>query len=212
MASEGEGLEGTIYFERQTRLLCGLHVMNNLVRRFSLTNTNPESHSNIFLAHLTPHVCFQFGKAEFTVAELDAFAKTAGTGSVFGYYDLNTLQLAADSRNCDISFFDARRHVDDLPMDDPMLLGFLVNITSSLLYFFKSKHWVCIRKLPGENGAPARWYHLDSKGKRPELVEEDKVGPLLAQLRNHGAQLLVVTKKATEVEADAATVAEVVEE
>lgn len=146
------------------------------------------------------------------MAELDAFAKTAGTGSVFGYYDLNTLQLAADSRDCDISFFDARKHVDELPMDDPLLLGFLVNITSSLLYFFKSKHWLCVRKVTGDNSEPARWYQLDSKGKRPENVEEVRVGPLLAQLRNHGAQLLVVTRKAAHVEATEASPSEAVEE
>lgn len=32
MASDEQGPEQAIYFERQTRFLCGLHVLNNLVR------------------------------------------------------------------------------------------------------------------------------------------------------------------------------------
>lgn len=124
---------------------------------------------------------------------------------MFGYYDLNVLQLAADSRGYDISFFDARKHVDELPLDDDSVVGILINITTPLMYFWKSKHWICIRKVSTEEEKRHQWYYLDSKAKRPEFVETQHVGPRAAQLRNHGALILIVTRKPAQIENAALT-------
>lgn len=137
----------------------------------------------------------KLGKQEFSVSELDSFAKTAGTGSVFGYYDLNALQLAADSRGYDISFFDARKNVQELPLSDSSVVGILVNTTTPLMYFFKSKHWFCIRKTSNSDKGSMSWYLLDSKRKKPESLEQDQIGPLIDQLRKEGAQVLLFTRK-----------------
>jgi josephin len=167
MASSSSSETAEIYFEKQTRFLCGAHALNNL-----------------------------FGKAEFSIGELDSLAKTAGTHSVFGYYDVNTLQLAVDSRGYELVWFDSRKDVTELPLDDNTVVGFLINTTAPLLVFFKSRHWKCIRRLVSDtNSLDVSYYFMDSKYKKPQLMTIEETLRLVSSEKDSGSQILVLRSK-----------------
>jgi hypothetical protein len=73
-----------------------------------------------------------------------------------GNYDANVLILALQSQGFDVEWFDKRKGIDALPVEDPQVLGFIangasstsdgVNILSSL--FGGGRHWLAIRKDP----------------------------------------------------------------
>lgn len=126
---------------------------------------------------------------------MDAFAKTAGTSSVFGYYDANALQLAADDRGYVIDFYDSRKSLNEMKLDDNSLVGILLNISSTVLYLFKSRHWLGIRKVVNEENGGVKWYLVDSKEKKPQLLELDQLLPTLSRLRESGAQVLLLKRK-----------------
>ena len=126
---------------------------------------------------------------------MDAFAKTAGTNSIFGYYDVNTLQLAVDSRGYELNYFDARKNLDELPLEDNSVLGVLINISTPLLYFFKSRHWHGIRKVFSKDSNTSKLYFMDSKLRRPQEMDFSTARDTLADLRTSGAQILVLMRK-----------------
>lgn len=137
----------------------------------------------------------QFGKAEFSVDELDGIAKTVGTHSTFGYYDVNAIQLAVDRRGYVISYFDGRKSLDELPLEDDSLLGLLINFTTPLLFFFKSRHWTSIRKVFLSDGTSPKFYFMDSKQKKPQEFEVASLRAHLTNMRDSGAQILILRRK-----------------
>jgi hypothetical protein len=137
----------------------------------------------------------KFGKAEFSVAELDGFAKQAGSASVMGYYDVNTLILALDSRGYELSYFDGRKDISELPLEDNDILGVLINTTTPLLFFFTSRHWKCIRKVVNSDNSDASLYFMDSKIKKPKKLDYVQSRAELDDIKNSGGQILIIRKK-----------------
>lgn len=126
---------------------------------------------------------------------MDSFAKTAGTQSIVGYYDVSTLQLAIDSRGYDLTWFDLRKDVTELPFLDTLVVGFLLNSSTPLLYFFKSRHWKCVRIMHSiESNGTTSYLAIDSKAKKPVKLDFDGIVTFMGNEKRSGAQILVVRK------------------
>lgn len=124
---------------------------------------------------------------------MDSFAKTAGTQSLVGYYDVSTLQLAIDSRGYELTWFDTRKEVAELPFLDNSVVGFLLNSTTPLLYFFKSRHWKCVRIMhSAESNGTTSYLAIDSKAKKPLKLDFDAIVTYMASEKRSGAQILIV--------------------
>jgi len=108
-----------------------------------------------------------------------------------GYYDINALQIVVDRRGYELVFFDARKSLDELPLEDDTVIGILINISTSLLYFFKSRHWSCIRKVSLKGETSSKLYFMDSKQRKPREISIDEAREELSDLRISGAQILL---------------------
>ncbi len=71
-----------------------------------------------------------------------------------GNYDANVLILALQSQGFDVEWFDKRKGIDALPIEDPGVLGLIANGTSSTndgvnilsSLFGGGRHWLAVRK------------------------------------------------------------------
>eukprot|EP00741_Cyanophora_paradoxa_P013920 tig00020723_g13437.t1 len=132
-----------LYFERQSRLHCGLHALNML-----------------------------FGRAEFDDAELRGYAKSIpGAASYFsnmrilGNYDVNVLMMALTSRGCEAEWVSAgnlERSAAPAALEAGGVVGLLVCRRSDRLgRLVGAMHWIAVRRV-----GPT-WVLLDSNAQGP---------------------------------------------
>ncbi|XP_017035366.1 josephin-like protein isoform X2 [Drosophila kikkawai] len=153
----------TIYHERQTRHLCGLHALNNLFQRPGM----------------------------FSKAELDEYCTTLTPRSWlnphrswigWGNYDVNVIMYAVQQRNREVVWFDRRR--DPSCLDLTAIFGFILNVPSQMTIGqlvplpFQMRHWLAVRRINGS------YYNLDSKLRQPACLGSDD-GQFLDYLREH---------------------------
>lgn len=62
MADDEQASETQIYFERQTRFLCGVHVLNNMVRSSILLSSIEKPFNNPFQQTNMPNMQFEARK------------------------------------------------------------------------------------------------------------------------------------------------------
>lgn len=175
-----------IYHEKQSRMLCAVHALNNL---------------------------FQQPKT-FTKADLDNICSTLAPDKSYfnphrnmvglGNYDVNVIIAAIESKDLQVTWFDKRKLIEDLNLDQ--IKGFILNIPTDFSLGFihlpiKRKHWTTIRQIDGI------YYMFDSKNNQPDEI--GKAGEvtvyLKLQVADKDKELLIVFSK--DIERDSLWVA-----
>lgn len=167
-----------VYHERQSLQLCALHALNNL---------------------------FQDGRA-FSRTQLDEICSRLSPDNLInphksllglGNYDINVIMAALESKNHAAVWFDKRKDVDILDLDQ--IYGFVLNIPTDYEWGFiriplKRRHWTCVKAIQG------LYYNLDSKLEYPELIGKDtEVSKYLKdQIGHKDKELFVVVSKEVE--------------
>lgn len=177
----------SIYHERQSKQLCALHALNNL---------------------------FQDPKA-FRKEDLDAICNELAPGyKLFnphrstlglGCYDVNVIITALAKKNLEVVWFDKRKDLSSLNLDN--IFGFILNVPNvpSTNFFSlplsyiprraqvwsSEKHWISLRKI-GPN-----YYNLDSKLAFPICIGDEAklVNYLKQESFQEQAELLIVIPK-----------------
>ena len=103
-----------------------------------------------------------------------------------GNYDVNVAMYVIDELGYNVSFFDKRKSVEEIPFSEGQCSRLLLNVRGSL-FLPGSRHWIGYRKISD------CWYLLDSKESGPV-----QVGDVIASMRHHlDAQdhILIVSEK-----------------
>ncbi|XP_071452673.1 josephin-2-like, partial [Hetaerina americana] len=176
----GTEMEEEIYHEKQVKELCCLHALNNLFQErggaFGQDSLDALAHSLSPSAWLNPH------------------KSILGTGN----YDVNVLMAALRTRGSHALWFDKRKDVGLLKLEN--ILGFILNVPSEyrlggvLPLPLHRRHWVAIRAIGNT------YYNLDSKLRAPEPVgeESDLLAYLRDQLHSKEKELFVVVSDEVE--------------
>ena len=100
-----------------------------------------------------------------------------------GNYDVNVLMSALQSRGYEAKWFDKRKPLSILDLDN--IFGFVLNVPSNFrvvgivpLPFLKQKHWIALRSVG------STFYNLDSNLKKPE-----ELGKVQAHEESHNSIL-----------------------
>jgi hypothetical protein len=175
------------YHERQSRLRCAQHAINNLVQRpavssFAMDAIAVEMGGAFSLEHRWP---------------------------LLGNFDANVLLSALQlcMPPLEAEWWDARRTQDaDLRelvstrCREKGVVGLIVNVSTSswwTMHLFPSRHWYALRLLD-EAGS---WLHLDSKSAEPKVLQDDMVHGMLRQdLCEQSAQVLLIREIETHAE------------
>ncbi|CAL8102247.1 unnamed protein product [Calicophoron daubneyi] len=143
----------TIYHEKQSRMLCALHALNNVLQdKIFSKNSLDEIADNLCpSALLNPHKNF------------------LGLGN----YDANVLVLALQQCGYDIVWCDKRKTVREHNLDMDNILGFILNTLCRRHVFtvplpYAGSHWISFRRLT-INGV-TQYYNLDSKLRSPQAI------------------------------------------
>ncbi|XP_017016241.2 josephin-like protein [Drosophila takahashii] len=154
--------ESSIYHERQTRHLCGLHALNNLFQSPDMFSKSELDH---YCTTLTPRNW------------LNPHRSWIGWGN----YDVNVIMYALQQRNCEAVWFDRRR--DPHCLNLKAIFGFILNVPAqmNLGYYiqlpFQMRHWLALRRIDGS------YYNLDSKLREPRCLGDEE--SFLAFLSSH---------------------------
>nr|XP_054762549.1 josephin-2-like [Lytechinus pictus] len=165
-----------IYHEKQRWELCALHALNNV---------------------------FQDAKA-FNKQSMDELCQSLSPGTVLnphksmlglGNYDVNVIMAAVQRRECEAVWWDKRRSLEQLELDN--ILGFIMNVPSPIQLGFVSvpirrKHWIALRHIEGA------FYNLDSKLGKPQTIGATPaifLDFLRSQLKQKGCELLLIVER-----------------
>lgn len=144
-----------IYHERQRRMLCAVHALNNLMqsRRFEKSELDKICES------MTPRHLWNPHRNPFGL----------------GNYDVNVLMAALKQEKFDVIWFDKRKKLTTLNL--PNIFGFIINIPvpysllSLPIPFYEGKHWIALRQLPKySDSSESVYYNLDSKLSTPIVI------------------------------------------
>lgn len=114
------------------------------------------------------------GEPRFAKADFDAICEALSPARFFnphrawcgtGYYDVNVIMCALEKRGYDVSWFDSRRPVSEIP-PSASVAGFILNCAYrgwAWLFLRDKRHWFAVRNADGTV------YNLDSKLRRPEV-------------------------------------------
>ncbi|XP_067045201.1 josephin-1-like [Acropora muricata] len=164
-----------VYHERQRKMLCAVHALNNLFQE----------------------------KDAYSKADLDAISYNLSPDTLvnphknalgLGNYDVNVIMAALQLRDYETVWFDKRLSLESLVLEN--IFGMVVNKPSSMNLVgleipFKRPHWLAIRKVNGS------YCNLDSKLTSPQLLgsEENLIAFLTEVLSLEDAQLLIIVGK-----------------
>lgn len=175
-------MAGNIYHEKQSKLLCALHTLNNLLQD-----------GTAFKQEDLDKIC----------KELDSKSLINPFKSVFGLgdYDISVIIKALKQKQLDAVHFD-RRKDPHAELNFENIYGFILNVMSSyqvggISLPMKGRHWLPIRNLTTpaekENGI-TNYYNLDSKLDAPESIgsTNDLIEFLRSVLKPEETVLLVV--------------------
>ncbi|KAJ9071884.1 hypothetical protein DSO57_1032757 [Entomophthora muscae] len=177
--------ENPIYHERQRYQLCAVHAINNLVS-FSY------QYQSVFISsHFFSPIKLQ--RPQYDKKDLDLIASQLSDEKDFrekslfrslspsnaykgwlglGDYDVSVLIKAFQSLDLEVVWFDLRKGVDKIDLDDPLFVGMIVNFqpesvlkkVSSALGLTSGRHWKAISKIQGS------FYDLDSEYDSPKAL------------------------------------------
>lgn len=136
-----------MHHERQRMQLCALHAVNSVMPPAKARFTKAEF----------DRICLQLSPARW----FNPHRAWCGTG----YYDVNVIMFALQERGFEVSWFDTRRPVSELP-DSASVTGFVLNRAYRgwpWLCLRDKHHWFAVRNVDGAV------YNLDSKLRQPEV-------------------------------------------
>lgn len=107
-----------------------------------------------------------------------------------GNYDINVLIAALEERGKGVVWHDRRYGASSIDLNAPeeTLMGIVLNVPVKRIFgFWKSRHWVALRKVDGI------WYNLDSDFASPEPFKDtNEVWVYLDSIIAHGGEVLLV--------------------
>lgn len=137
------------------------------------------------------------------MSELDALAKSTGTHNIFGYYDVCAIEMALQGKGYELRWFDPRKPIEELDLSSPDVVGVLINIAQTTLFFFTTRHWLGVRKVPIDSDEEYDLYWMDSKDKRERKMDIQHVKAQIDALRtSKNAQVIYLARKPFDQEAD----------
>lgn len=167
--ANANGVEYSLYHEKQSMQLCLLHTLNCLFQRKEFTKSDLDciaenlysSSTNWFNPHRSP-----FG---------------------FGNYDVNVLIAALETRDFKVRWFDARQSSSII--NTTKVFGYIFNVPSRNAYipFLNSRHWFTVRQI-----ADIGFFNFDSKLNEPEFIED--FVEFADRLLREGNQLMLVVQ------------------
>nr|CAG4643605.1 EOG090X0HOM [Ilyocryptus agilis] len=164
-----------IYHEKQSRQLCALHTLNNLLQK-------PDAFTKAQLDEL----CLRLSPDTWINPHRSFFG--------LGNYDINVIMAALQMAGHDVIWWDKRRKITSEEVD--RCFGFILNLPSQsrvggLFLPFKTKHWVALRRFD------SKYYDLDSKLESPRLIgnSRDLIDHLTAHLMEDNCELFIVNSK-----------------
>lgn len=166
-----------LYHERQSRQLCALHVLNNLLQEKAFTKAQLDD------------ICLQLTPSTWP---WNPHRSPLGLGN----YDVNVMIAALQLHDLTVVWFDQRKDIRSINPD--VAYGFVLNLpnnsgmTSWLpTVIFSQKHWIAIRKFGEQDGL---YFNLDSHLSEPDLIgnEQNLLDYLAAELAQGDRQLLIV--------------------
>jgi josephin len=168
----------TMYHERQSLQLCGVHCINAMLQRCVYTQAAMDA----IAESMDPSS---------SMFHINAHRSMFGLGN----YDANVILKALGDHGFDYQYFDARQPLASLQavLDDTGVIGILVNHPTYFLGVATGRHWLTIRRQISDEAMT--WFNLDSK-----LPAPDRIGSssnLLQIIQKHlatGATVILVRK------------------
>ncbi len=130
------------YHERQSRMRCGVHCVNNILQRHAFTPRD-----------------FELLEERLGVASRWSLTSLLALGN----FDANVLMVALQEQGLQVGWWDARECFTAQSTSTVLrsCVALIVNRRSSSWIPFSGRHWLCIRKVAGV------WYNLDSTLRHP---------------------------------------------
>ncbi|CAD5116149.1 DgyrCDS5071 [Dimorphilus gyrociliatus] len=165
-----------IYHEKQSRLLCAMHALNNFFQ-----NDHPFSKSEL------DRICERLTPGSF----INPHRNFLGLGN----YDVNVLIAAFQSRNLETIWMDRRKSPNCLVLQE--IEGFILNVPITWkigafsIPYIRQRHWVAVKKITGQ------YYLLDSKAAEPTFIgNEDSLRKCLQEnLQRDDTNILLIVKQ-----------------
>ncbi|OAD58185.1 Josephin-2 [Eufriesea mexicana] len=174
VANRAADMTGSIYHERQVKELCALHALNNLFQE------------TVFNKQELDQICYSLSP--------DVWINPHKSLLGLGNYDINVIMAALQRREREAIWFDKRRDLKYLCLDN--IEGFILNVTTEyklgfILLPLKRRHWIALKKIHGA------FYNLDSKLDSPQLIgkEHDLLVYLKDQIDNKEKELFLVVSR-----------------
>ncbi|KAL3318600.1 Josephin-1 [Cichlidogyrus casuarinus] len=163
-----------VYHEKQSRMLCMLHAINNLLQGRASSKEELDS------------ICIKFDDRQWNNEHRNPFG--------LGNYDVNVLTECLARKGYDLVWYNKSKGFEDNLKND--VLGFIVNVPSWMSLFgvplpFKGAHWFAIRQLKVNN--KEEYYNLDSKLPKPTVIAPDR-----QRLNSYIDELLFKSKSASQ--------------
>lgn len=140
-----------MYFERQQLQQCLRHALNNLFQRPLITTQ-------------------QLNEIADSIASPGILLGPHRT-RVFGNYDANVLQLAAQQNGVDVQWYDTHKdpEMQHLGFQEEEIFGIILNVasTSWLGRLMRGRHWKVLKPFGGV------WYIFDSQLPQPERLNAE---------------------------------------
>lgn len=171
-----------IYHEKQSKLLCALHTLNNLLQD-----------GTAFKQEDLDKICKELDSKSF----INPYKSVLGLGD----YDISVIIKALQQKKLEAVHFD-RRKDPHAELNFENIYGFILNVMSSyqvggIALPMKGRHWLPIRNLATTTEKAhgiTNYYNLDSKLDAPESIgsTNDLIGFLRNILQAEETVLLVV--------------------
>lgn len=182
-----------IYHEKQSRMLCAVHCLNNLFQSkisISQVRSNDKSKSisdqGEFSKESLDRICSKLSPDEY----INPHKSILGLGN----YDVNAIMVALESKSMQLVWFDKRKEVTESSLEVAKAFGFILNVPSDYTFGFvilpiKSRHWICVKKMQDGN-----YYNLDSKIDRPKCIgaEDSFIKYLQDEMKSNNKELFIV--------------------
>jgi len=174
-----------MYHERQQRMLCGLHAVNNLLQ------------GPVYTKAAFDNIAYELAADPGTAVRRRFLPRALRLNPHklpwVGDYDANVLISALAVQHFDVLWHNRQQGIDALRarLEAPQTHGVIVNVPETTCHM-RSHHWFAVRKFP-----PGQWVLLDSKLEQP--VTYPSLDVLLAHFvdwLDSGAEVLVIVPAA----------------
>lgn len=157
-----------VFHERQSGRQCGLHCVNNLLQR----RCYEPADLNRLGAELQDRRN-QIGGSSCSrmLSKLPGARLFGKCSAAVADYDVQVLQLALEHQGASMKWFDRRKDVQDLDLDDKHLIGIILNkrtwkvpCSACSQVRFEDRHWLSLARFS------SGFFNLDSKLSQPKFL------------------------------------------